>query len=150
MLRRTAVVVTVLLVIGVTIQLVPYGRHHSNPPVTAEPVWDSPQTRALAVKACFDCHSNETHWPWYSHVAPMSWLVQRDVDAGRHELNFSEWQLGYEEAAEAGQKVLDGEMPPAAYVSLHGEASLSPDETRALSRGLDETVGAVRRDHGRH
>ena len=57
----------------VVMQLVPYGRDHSNPPVTAEPNWDSPETRALFKRACFDCHSNETVWPWYAYVAPFSW-----------------------------------------------------------------------------
>jgi hypothetical protein len=63
-------------------QAIPYGRGHSNPPVTKEPAWDSSRTRELAKRACFDCHSNETTWPWYSNVAPESWLIQRDVDAG--------------------------------------------------------------------
>src|SRR5215216_1353338 len=83
-----AMIVGVLFVV---LQLVPYGRRHDNPPTTREPAWDDPTTRALAVRACFDCHSNETRWPWYSYVAPVSWLTQRDVDEGRRELNFSEW-----------------------------------------------------------
>ena len=61
---------------------VPYGRDHVNPPVGAEPSWDSPETRALARQACFDCHSNETEWPAYSTVAPVSWLIQHDVSEG--------------------------------------------------------------------
>jgi hypothetical protein len=69
-------ILRLLLIVGVVvfvaIQLVPYGRDHTNPPVTAEPRWDSPQTRTLAVSACFDCHSNETAWPWYTNVAPFS------------------------------------------------------------------------------
>jgi hypothetical protein len=73
------------------IQAVPYGRSHGNPPTTAEPRWDSPLTRELAARACFDCHSNLTSWPWYSNIAPVSWLIQRDVDGGRGSLNFSEW-----------------------------------------------------------
>ena len=63
----------------------------SNPPVTQEPKWDSARTRQLAADSCFDCHSNLTKWRWYSNVAPMSWLVQSDVDGGRAALNFSEW-----------------------------------------------------------
>jgi hypothetical protein len=59
-----------------------YGRDHSNPPVRIEPRWDRARTRELAVRACFDCHSNQTRWPWYSHVAPISWLVQHDVEEG--------------------------------------------------------------------
>jgi hypothetical protein len=65
--------------VAVLIQLVPFGRDHTNPVVTAEPRWDSPVTRELADRACFDCHSNETEWPWYAGVAPVSWLVYRDV-----------------------------------------------------------------------
>ncbi|MRR33844.1 hypothetical protein EG829_03970, partial [bacterium] len=61
------------------IQAVPYGRNHDNPPVVREPNWDSPETRGLAKRVCFDCHSNETVWPWYTWVAPVSWLVYRDV-----------------------------------------------------------------------
>lgn len=91
MLRR---VVRVGLIVGVVvfalIQLVPYGRDHDNPPVTQAPEWDSVRTEQLAVDACYDCHSNETEWPWYTNIAPMSWLIQRDVDGGREELNFSE------------------------------------------------------------
>ena len=88
--------VAVLAAAFLLIQLVPYGHAHDNPPVAAEPNWDSPQTRELAQRACFDCHSNETTWPWYSNVAPVSWLVQHDVDEGREYLNFSRWGLGGE------------------------------------------------------
>ena len=73
------------------IQFYPYGRDHANPPTSLEPPWDSPQTRLLAVRACFDCHSNDTVWPWYTDVAPISWLAQADIASGRESLNFSEW-----------------------------------------------------------
>ena len=97
----------ILFLVGVLglllIQLVPYGRDHTNPRVIAEPTWDSAKTRATAVIACFDCHSNETKWPWYSNIAPMSWLVQRDVDEGREHMNLSEWTPG--QGSEAAEKV---------------------------------------------
>ncbi len=80
----------VLVLAFVAIQFVPYGGDHVNPPVGAEPIWDSPGTRTLAKQACFDCHSNETVWPAYSRVAPVSWLIQHDVAEGRAVLNFSE------------------------------------------------------------
>ena len=83
-----------LVGLTVAIQAVPYGRAHDNPPVRSEPQWDSPVTRDLVVRACFDCHSNETIWPWYANIAPISWLTTRDVDEGRDELNFSEWGSG--------------------------------------------------------
>lgn len=128
------------LALFAVIQLVPYGRDHANPPVTKEPRWDHPSTRSLAERACFDCHSNATRWPWYSRVAPVSWVVQRDVDVGRRELNFSEWDHPQEEADKAAETVLDGEMPPATYLVLHPSARLSAEEKRQLAQGLIETI----------
>lgn len=91
-MKKIIGLVLVLFVGGfVLMQLVSYGRNHTNPPVVSEPTWDSPETRALAVRACYDCHSNETVWPWYTNVAPVSWLIQREVAEGREELNFSTW-----------------------------------------------------------
>jgi len=92
-------------VTGVLIQLIPFGRQHTNPPVVREPAWDSPQTRALAKRACFNCHSNETTWPWYSSVAPVSWLTQRDVNGGRSHLNFSEWNKVQRHAGHAAEEI---------------------------------------------
>ncbi|HET9620152.1 MAG TPA: heme-binding domain-containing protein, partial [Kofleriaceae bacterium] len=71
-------------------QIIPYGRTHDNPPTIQEPSWDSPRTRELAVRACFDCHSNQSRWPWYSNLAPFSWGLMFDVDTARTVLNFSE------------------------------------------------------------
>ena len=135
--------VTVLLAL-VAIQLVPYGRAHTNPPVTQEPRWDRPETRGLAVRACFDCHSNQTVWRWYSHVAPVSWLVQRDVDEGRRELNYSEWDRGQREAHESAKTVRKGEMPPWFYAIPGTSADLSADERAALIAGLEATFGRER------
>ena len=125
-------------------QLVPYGRDHTNPPVAAEPQWDRPETRALAARACFDCHSNETAWPWYAHIAPASWLVQRDVDAGRRELNYSEWNRRQKEAHESAKTVRKGEMPPWFYAWPGTPARLSAAERAALIAGLDATFRGTR------
>lgn len=127
----------------VAIQLVPYGRDHTNPPVVKEPAWDSPTTRELAVRACFDCHSNETRWPWYSHVAPTSWLLQRHVEEGRAILNYSEWNRVFEEAPESAQTVIEGEMPLKGYLFLHPSARLSPGDKDTLVRGLTATFGTA-------
>ena len=124
----------------VLIQLVPYGRDHTNPPVQKEPAWDSPETRALVKRTCFDCHSHETVWPWYSHVAPVSWLVQHDVEDGRHELNFSTWGVKQKHAKDAAEEVEEGEMPIPIYLPTHPEARLSDAEKAALIRGLRATV----------
>lgn len=119
-------------VLLVTIQLVPVGRDHTNPDTRVEPPWTSPAVRALAVRACFDCHSNETRWPWYSHVAPASWLVAHHVDEGRRELNFSEWNKPQKHADDAAELLSTGEMPLKGYLALHGEARLSEAEKRQL------------------
>lgn len=140
-------VVAVLAGLVLLIQLVPYGRDHANPPVVREPAWDSPRTRELAVRACFDCHSNETRWPWYSHVAPISWGVQWDVEEGRRILNFSEWDRPYEEAPESADTVIEGEMPPWYYAIMHPPSKLSPDEEVDLVRGLRATLGSAGEEH---
>lgn len=133
-------IIGAIVVLLVALQAVPYGRNHTNPPVRMEPAWDSPATRALAVRACFDCHSNETVWPWYSDVAPIAWLVQRDVDKGRRELNFSEWDRPPREAREAAESIQKGKMPPSYYL-LRPDATLSPTERDVLVRGLQATLG---------
>ena len=124
------------LLVFVVIQVVPYGRSHTNPPVTKEPAWPSARVRELADRACFDCHSNQSRWPWYSHVAPMSWLVQRDVDEGREHLNFSEWDRPQRHAKDAAEELAEGEMPPWFYLPLHAEARLSDAEKAELIAGL--------------
>jgi Haem-binding domain len=142
-LRRTVRIVLLSAAgVLVLIQLVPYGRDHDAPPVSAEPLWDSDLTRAFAVAACFDCHSNETEWPWYTNVAPMSWLTQRDVDGGREALNFSEWDRPQGEAEEITEVVAEGEMPPWYYAMLHSGARLSEQEQRRLIEGLRATLQA--------
>jgi hypothetical protein len=93
--------ISVLMALVFLIQFVPYGRDHSNPAVRAEPAWDSPRTRELTVRACYDCHSNETTWPWYTNIAPISWLVQSDVERGRAELNYSDPRYMHESSESA-------------------------------------------------
>ncbi|MBE0685739.1 MAG: heme-binding domain-containing protein [Anaerolineaceae bacterium] len=121
------------------IQLIPLGRQHANPPVVQEPQWDSAQTRELAQRACFDCHSNETVWLWYSNVAPVSWLVQRDVNEGREKLNFSDWGSVREKDAII-EVIQEGEMPMPIYLIMHPEARLTSAEKEALIRGLQATI----------
>ncbi len=136
------VAVALVLLLGLA-QVVPYGRDHANPPVTREVRWDSARTRELAVGACYDCHSNLTVWPWYSNVAPVSWLVYRDVQEGRETLNFSEWDRPQgEEGDEAAEAVREGSMPPLQYKPLHPAGRLSAAEREELARGLEKTLAA--------
>lgn len=130
-----------LAVVLLAIQVVPYGRDHQNLPARNEPAWDSPATRELARQACFDCHSNETVWPAYASVAPISWLVQHDVNEGRAALNFSEWRRPHEDADEAWEEVREGEMPPLPYLLMHTHARLSAADRERLAAGLARTLG---------
>lgn len=140
--RLLRIALVALVVAFVVIQLVPYGRSHANPPVTGEPAWDAPVTKALFARACADCHSNATAWPWYSHVAPVSWLVQSDVDEGRATFNVSEWgRPGKNEGDEAAKELLEGEMPLRSYVLAHPAARLSESERAAFVAGLRATFG---------
>jgi len=141
--RIIGIVLAVIVVGFLVIQLVPYGRDHTNAPVQSEPNWDSPETLALAKTACFDCHSNETDWDrWYEAIAPASWLVQHDVDEGREHLNFSEWEQGGKprEAEELWEVLQRGSMPPSQYLILHPEAKLTQQQKDQLIAGLQATV----------
>ena len=132
-----------LLVAFALAQVIPYGRGHSNPPVTQEPRWNAPATRALTSRACFDCHSNLTVWKWYSNVAPGSWLIQMDVDGGRSQFNFSEWDKPQDVSiGDVVDTISGGSMPPWYYTLLHRRASLSSVEKTALINGLQATFAA--------
>jgi hypothetical protein len=95
--------------------------------------------------ACMDCHSNLTKWPWYTNVAPVSWLVQSDVDEGRRELNLSTGEVEVEEMIES---IREGSMPPWQYKPTHLAAWLSEQEKRDLIRGLEATFGGASTESG--
>ena len=133
--------VLILLLLGVGIQFIPVDR--SNPPVE-EDISTPPQIKALLKRACYDCHSNETNWPWYSQVAPVSWLLAWDVYEGREELNFSTWnryspKKRNKYIKESWEEIDEGEMPPWFYLPLHPEASLS-DQDRTVLREWAKSV----------
>jgi hypothetical protein len=130
----------VLVVLTLLIQFLPYGHTHTNPPVVKEPNWNSPETRQITQKACFDCHSNETIWPWYSNIAPMSWLVQRDVDVARSRMNFSDWGRISVEVGEIIEIVSEGEMPPFQYLLMHPGTRLSEQEKTRFIDGINATL----------
>ncbi|WP_167599221.1 heme-binding domain-containing protein [Chlorobaculum sp. 24CR] len=132
---------TVILVVLILIQLIP-GPSHENPPVTGTPQWDSPRTAELFKRACANCHSNETVWPWYSTVAPLSWIINLDVSVGRSKLNVSEWgRTGKNDGDEAAGALRKGKMPPWFYMPAHPEAKLTAAEKDELVNGLVATFG---------
>lgn len=127
-----------VVAIFVAIQFYPYGRNHNNPPVTFQVQWDSDFTKETFYNACADCHSNETKWPWYSNVAPASWLIQSDVDNGRRHFNISIAE-GMKDADEAYEEVERDKMPPSIYLPLHPEAKLEGEHKQKFIAGLKAT-----------
>ncbi len=130
-----------IVILAILIQFVPYGRNHTNPPVIKEPAWDSPQTQVLFQRACADCHSNNTNWPWYTNIAPVSWMIQHHVEDGRSTLNLSECGVPRtdeenEDSEEISEVILEGEMPLPQYTAIHAEARLTAAERQALAQGL--------------
>jgi hypothetical protein len=128
-----------ILVFGL-IQLVPFGHDHVNPPMVSEPQWSSPEARALAKESCFQCHSNETNWTWYSNIAPASWLIQFDVNEGRDKFNFSDWNNNPIELDEMVEVIQNGEMPPLQYTLFHPSSRLNAQEKQALIDALKSSV----------
>jgi hypothetical protein len=141
-LRASSIAVASLVVMFSCMQLVPYGRTHDNPGKRIEPNWNTARTRELAKRACFDCHSNETRWPWYADVAPMSWIVQHDVEVARDVVNFSEWNRSFPAAPYSGHSIVTGGMPPYKYRMAHPEADLNEQEKLELMQGLELTLGS--------
>jgi hypothetical protein len=135
------IIVGVLVLCCIGLQAFTLTRSYTNPPVVAEPNWDSPRTRELFMRTCGDCHSNETSWPWYSRVFPTSLLVAHDVNEGRATFNVSEWGIRDNNSSESAEIFLEGEMPPAQFLLMHPEARLTPAEKQELIQGLMSTFG---------
>jgi hypothetical protein len=110
----------------------------TNPPVEGD-VSAPPEVQHILRRACYDCHSNETRWPWYHTIAPLSWLMQRDVKRGRARLNFSQWSAYASDPGTVAEKlekiarlVSRGEMAPWSYQLLHPSARLSPPQRQTV------------------
>jgi hypothetical protein len=130
---RLQVALACILVLA-AIQLVPV--HRTNPPVLSEVDAPAPVMKILR-RACYDCHSNETRWPWYSHVAPVSWLVVSHVNEGRGDLNFSEWPLLDFESqglsfGDIRQQITKRKMPLRSYTWMHRDARLTEEDRDAI------------------
>jgi hypothetical protein len=132
------------------VQFVPVNR--ANPPVGQELIAPGEVISVLR-RSCYDCHSNETTWPWYSRVAPVSWLIAKDVREGREAVNYSTWG-GYtaeeraEKQAETWEEVEEGEMPIGTYILVHPRARLS-EQDRAVLRSWSMPSRSVSRDQRR-
>jgi hypothetical protein len=141
--KRAAIV---LALIAVVLQLVPLKRE--NPPDVKALVFDSPRTQELAARACMDCHSNRTAWPWYAYVAPVSFMVTHNVSEGRDKMNFSDLSITSPRsrdklADEIAKVVKEGSMPDPMYVPLHPTARLTDQEKIELVSGLQKSLRAM-------
>ena len=137
-----SLVVSGLVVFGL-IQLVPYGRDRTQPPITGEPQWASAETRTLMVNACFHCHASEVEYPAYANVAPASWAVQSHINSGRGEVNYQQFATDPGNADETIEVIRDGSMPPAYFTRFgnNPEAALTDEQKAALIAGLEKTPG---------
>lgn len=128
----------------------------TNPPVktdflktTAAP----PEVAAAFRAACYDCHSDETRWPWYSYVAPMSWQIAQDVDHGRRHVNLSEWPADNPDVArkkieDMSDEIDDGDMPLGKYTLIHKDARLTAQQKDSLTQWLDAQATALKSKAG--
>jgi len=127
---KKILIALVVLVIGM--QLVPVKK--TNPEVVCD--FDGPEdVKAILKRSCYDCHSNETEWPWYSHLAPVSWLLAGHVNKGREHLNFSEWEPSKNMIwfrAPIYSMVASGQMPLTSYLPMHPDAKIAPEELEIL------------------
>lgn len=133
-----------LIILGLVLIVMQFfGPAKTNPAVDATKTIQAatavpPAVTAIMTRACYDCHSHQTQWPWYSHVAPVSWFVIGHVNDGRRHLNFSEWAT-YEpkrlkrKLEEIKEEVEDGAMPLKSYLPLHPSAKLSVEDIQTLS-----------------
>ena len=137
-----SLVVSGLVVVGL-IQLVPYGRDRTQPPITGEPQWASAEARTLMVRACYHCHASEVEYPAYASIAPSSWAVQSHINGGRSEVNYQQFATNPGAADETIEVIRDGSMPPAYFTrfGLNPEAALTDEEKAALIAGLEKTPG---------
>ncbi len=134
--------ILILIILFGVIQFIPYGKEKHNPPVVAEPKWDSAKTKEIFMRACADCHSHQTKYPWYSSIAPISWMMANHIEEGREHFNVSMWGIQKKnDGDEAAKEVEEGEMPLTSYLLAHPEARLSQEEKQLFIEGLKKTFG---------
>jgi hypothetical protein len=136
--QRTKLILISILSLFVIIQLFPVERENPSTEVDME-IGAPPEVKMILKNSCYDCHSNQTHWPFYSYIAPISWLVAHDVEDGRKDLNFSEWNKYPAEKieklkSEIQEEVLGDEMPLGIYTLIHPSAKLSEDQKNILKK----------------
>lgn len=147
-MKKTRIFVLIVVLLFLVIQFIPVKR--DNPPVAAD-MSDNEPVKAIFQKSCYDCHSNVTNWPWYSYVAPVSWLVAFDVHKGREYINFSDWsnlkpkQINYYKE-NIWYEINNNKMPIKPYLIIHPDAKISETERELIKTWAtfqDTTVSSV-------
>ncbi len=136
-MRKNQIILYTVLVLLVLIQFIPVDL--SNPAQHSEPAWDSPKTKDYFYRACADCHSNRAEFPFYSKIAPFSWLISYDISEGRKHFNISNGNLRH--ADEASREVSKEAMPLPIYTLMHSKAKFTVEETAEFLKGLEATFG---------
>lgn len=151
-MRRIEVITAAGAVVCVLIQLVPMPG--KNPPVSRD-VAAPPQVEAILRRSCYDCHSNQTRWPWYARVAPVSWLVIRDVNRGRQHINFSTWDKYADDPETMIRKLRNfdkvmhnGSMPLWYYLPEHSIARLSETDRQVLEDWVVQSIEVEEKREG--
>jgi hypothetical protein len=148
MKKKILWIVAALVVVFALMQLA--SPAHVNPPVTNPfPITNAPPEIAAKLRAaCYDCHSDETRWPWYSHIAPISWQIAQDVDRGRREVNLSDWPVEPMRAARKMEDMSDeisyGEMPLKKYTLIHADARLTDSQRKELEDWLQSEADKLK------
>jgi len=135
-----------IIAIFVAIQLVPVDTHNPavNPARAIYATMPVPSSvRSVFDGSCRDCHSNETRWPWYAHVAPVSWIVAQDVHEGRREMNFSEWgtyspQKREDKLEEICEQLVNGDMPESKYAFIHRKSKPTEAQRTAVCQWTED------------
>ena len=143
-MRRLITITIVAAFVFLTIQLIPVSR--TNPPITQD-VAAPPDVEMVLRRGCYDCHSNETRWPWYAHLAPVSWLVIHDVNRGRRQVNFSTWDKYSDDPGTVIRKLKgiakmsgNGKMPLWYYLAEHPTARLTRADRELVARWVSGTI----------
>lgn len=152
MKKKAGPILVGFIALFIMMQLVPAGR--TNPPVEVNIAWIDTETEALARRACYDCHTHESKWPWYSRVAPISWIIVRHVKTGREYMNLS--LPDPKHLDDGAEEIEEGHMPLPMYTWLHPEARLTDAEKQKLMDGWIQTfpeayaVGGENQNDGEH
>ncbi|MCB0280002.1 MAG: heme-binding domain-containing protein [Calditrichaeota bacterium] len=119
-----------------------------NPPVVAD-IQTNKEIKDILKRSCYDCHSNEVRWPWYSYVMPVGWIIADDVSEARREVNFSRWgeyetRRKLRKLNEVKEEIEEGKMPMASYEFMHGDSELSDADKSMIYQWVEQSIAELK------